>query len=51
MAASYVALGQDDLAADARKVLEANHPDHAYLKQGKRWPSGTGILSRINPFD
>ena len=37
--------------ADARKVLEANHPDHAYLSQGDKWPQGTGILSRINPFD
>lgn len=51
MAASYTALGQDDLAADARKVLEANDPDHPYLTQGERWPSGNGLLSRINPFD
>ncbi|GAB2490417.1 outer membrane protein assembly factor BamD [Arenimonas alkanexedens] len=51
MAASYVALGQAELAADARKVLETNYPKHPYLSQGKNWPSGTGIISRINPFD
>lgn len=31
MAMSYEALGQSDLAADTKRVLEANAPDHPYL--------------------
>ena len=31
MAASYEALGQPELAADAKRVLELNAPDHPYL--------------------
>jgi len=50
MATAYTNLGQEDLAADARKVLEANYPGHPYLT-GSRWPDGDGFLSRINPFD
>lgn len=50
MAAAYTGLGQEDLAADARKVLEQNYPDHDYLDGGK-WPKGDGFFSRINPFD
>lgn len=50
MASAYTGLGQDDLAADARKVLEANYPDHAYLTRSN-WPEGDGFFSRINPFD
>ncbi|MFY2765311.1 outer membrane protein assembly factor BamD [Arenimonas sp. MALMAid1274] len=50
MAASYSALGQEQLAADARKVLEQNYPDHDYL-DGGRWPKSDGFFSRINPFD
>ena len=48
MVQSYEALGQKDLADDARRVLEANAPDHPYLTgasvEGKRswwsklWP-------------
>lgn len=49
MAVSYAALGQEDLAADARRVLEQNYPDHDYL-DGGRWPRSEGFLSRINPF-
>ena len=50
MAASYAALGQASLEADARKVLELNYPDHDYL-QGGKWPKSDGFFSRINPFD
>lgn len=49
MATAYTGLGQEDLAADARKVLEANYPDHAYLTS-RSWPEGEGFFSRINPF-
>lgn len=50
MASAYTELGQEQLAADARKVLELNYPDHEYLDGGK-WPKGTGFFSRLNPFD
>lgn len=50
MATAYTALGQEELAADARKVLQANYADHAYLT-GRNWPEGDGFLSRLNPFD
>ena len=48
LAASYKRLGQEQLAADARRVLESNDPQHPYL-QGK-WPSYQGFLSKLNPF-
>lgn len=48
MAAAYTELGQQDLAADARKVLEANYPDHPYLSGD--WPEGRGIIAKLNPF-
>ena len=48
MASAYTALGQDELAADTRKVLEANYPDHDYLDGN--WPDGQGFFSKINPF-
>lgn len=50
MASAYTSLGQEDLAADARKVLEANYADHAYLGN-RRWPEGESFLGRLNPFD
>ena len=49
MATAYTGLGQETLAADARKVLETNYPDHPYLTS-RRWPEGEGFFSRINPF-
>lgn len=49
MASAYTGLGHDDLAADARKVLEQNYPDHDYLT-GKNWPEGESLLTRLNPF-
>ena len=48
LAASYKALGQEQLAADSRRVLEANSPEHPYL-HGK-WPRYPGFLSKLNPF-
>ena len=48
LAASYKSLGQEQLAADARRVLESNNPDHPYL-HGK-WPRYEGMLSKLNPF-
>jgi outer membrane protein assembly factor BamD len=48
LAASYKQLGQEQLAADARRVLESNNPEHPYL-QGK-WPNYEGFLGKLNPF-
>ena len=48
LAASYKGLGQEQLSADARRVLEANNPEHPYLR-GK-WPRYPGFLSKLNPF-
>jgi len=50
MASAYTEMGQEDLAADARRVLELNYPDHDYL-QNKRWPANDGFFSRLIPFD
>lgn len=49
MATAYTELGQEQLAADARKVLEANYPDHAYLRGD--WPDDRGFFGKLNPFD
>jgi outer membrane protein assembly factor BamD len=48
MASSYTALGEKTLADDARRVLEKNYPQHAYL-QGK-WPKKKSLLRQLNPF-
>jgi outer membrane protein assembly factor BamD len=48
LAASYQGLGEEQLAADARRVLQANNPGHPYLK-GK-WPRFEGVLGKLNPF-
>ena len=48
MAASYAELGQETLAQDARKLLEKNYPQHAYL-QGD-WPKRKNRLWQLNPL-
>lgn len=48
LAESYTRLGNTVLAADARRVLEQNAPQHPWLS-GK-WPKGQGIFSRLNPL-
>ncbi|MEO6227985.1 MAG: outer membrane protein assembly factor BamD [Thermomonas sp.] len=45
---SYTRMGNTVLAADARRVLEQNDPKHPWLSG--RWPQGSGIISRLNPF-
>jgi outer membrane protein assembly factor BamD len=47
MAESYLRLGQDQLAADTRAVLELNYPDHPYLKGA--WPAEGNRLWRLVP--
>jgi len=48
LAASYTALGQQDLAADARRVLEKNYPEHPFL--AGNWPERGGLWGQLNPF-
>lgn len=48
LAASHAALGQNDLAADARRVLEKNYPDHPFL--AGNWPRHRGLWGQLNPF-
>ncbi len=49
MIESYRQLGQDKLAGDARRVLELNHPDHAYLRGD--WPEERSLFKKMWPFD
>lgn len=48
MAKSYESLGQDTLAQDARKLLQANDPTHPYLTGN--WPKHKNPLWQLNPF-
>jgi outer membrane protein assembly factor BamD len=48
LAESYRQLGQTTLEADARRVLELNHPDHAYFEGG--WPREQGKWRQLIPF-
>ncbi|MES2858388.1 MAG: outer membrane protein assembly factor BamD [Pseudomonadota bacterium] len=45
---SYTRLGNTVLAADARRVLMQNDPQHPWL--AGRWPENAGVISRLNPF-
>ncbi|MFS8138236.1 MAG: outer membrane protein assembly factor BamD [Thermomonas sp.] len=45
---SYTRMGNTALAADARRVLEKNDPQHPWLRG--QWPKGKGILKRLNPM-
>ncbi|MBJ6980206.1 MULTISPECIES: outer membrane protein assembly factor BamD [unclassified Luteimonas] len=48
LAAAYTELGNETLAADARRVLQLNEPDHPYLT-GK-WPDYPWTIRKLNPF-
>ena len=48
MSESYLRLGQDTLAADARRVLQLNHPDHSYLRGD--WPADRSMWDKLWPF-
>lgn len=45
---AYTRLGSTALAADARRVLEQNDPQHPWL--AGRWPKDPNMLKRLNPF-
>ncbi|MCD9027022.1 outer membrane protein assembly factor BamD [Luteimonas sp. BDR2-5] len=48
LATAYTRLGNEQLATDARRVLQENEPDHPYLV-GK-WPNEPWQIRRLNPF-
>lgn len=48
LAEAYTQLGNQTLAADAKRVLELNDPQHPWL-QGK-WPDYPSAFRRLNPF-
>ncbi len=45
---AYTRLGNEALAADARRVLEANNPQHPWLTGD--WPDFPSKIRRLNPF-
>ncbi len=45
---AYTRLGNAALAADARRVLEQNDPQHPWL--AGHWPKNPNMLKRLNPF-
>ncbi|KPN21206.1 outer membrane protein assembly factor BamD [Luteimonas terrae] len=48
LAVSYARLGNETLAADARRVLQQNEPDHPALTEN--WPNEPWRIRRLNPF-
>lgn len=48
LAAAYTGLGNETLAADAKRVLRQNQPDHPYLTGD--WPDYPSNLRKLNPF-
>ena len=49
IAEAHTRLGNETLAADARRVLELNAPQHAWLR-GDNWPDYPWVIRRLNPF-
>ena len=45
---AYTRLGNTALAADAKRVLEQNDPQHPWLSG--HWPKNPNVLKRLNPF-
>ena len=48
MAESYARLGNETLAADAKRVLQQNEPNHPYL--AGKWPDYPSNWRKLNPF-
>ncbi|MGH8078526.1 MAG: outer membrane protein assembly factor BamD, partial [Lysobacter sp.] len=48
LAAAYTGLGNETLAADAKRVLQQNQPNHPYLTGD--WPDYPSNLRKLNPF-
>ena len=50
LGAAYTRLGNTTLAADARRVLQQNDPQHPWLSDSE-WPHEPSTLKRLNPFN
>nr|WP_202840032.1 outer membrane protein assembly factor BamD [Luteimonas saliphila] len=48
LVAAYTELGNETLAADARRVLQQNEPDHPFLAGD--WPNYPWNIRKLNPF-
>ena len=48
LAESYTRLGNETLAADAKRVLQQNDPQHPYLSGD--WPDYPWTVRKLNPF-
>ncbi|MGJ4730445.1 outer membrane protein assembly factor BamD [Luteimonas sp. SDU101] len=48
LAAAYTELGNETLAADARRVLQQNDPSHPFLSGD--WPNYPWNIRKLNPF-
>ena len=48
LAEAYTRLGNDTLAADAKRVLQQNEPGHPYLTGD--WPDYPWTVRKLNPF-
>ncbi len=48
LAEAYTRLGNESLASDAKRVLQANDPQHPWLSGG--WPQDPSVFSKLNPF-
>jgi len=48
LAEAYTRLGNETLAADAKRVLQQNEPDHPYLSGD--WPDYPWTVRKLNPF-
>ena len=48
LAEAYTQLGNETLAADARRVLEKNDPQHPWLTGN--WPDYPWAVRKLNPF-
>jgi outer membrane protein assembly factor BamD len=50
MGEAYTRLGNETLAADARRVLQQNDPQHPWLTSKGDWPDYPSNLRKLNPF-
>ncbi|GAB3730978.1 outer membrane protein assembly factor BamD [Luteimonas pelagia] len=48
LAEAYTQLGNETLAADARRVLQENEPDHPWFSGD--WPDHPWAIRKLNPF-
>ena len=48
LAEAYTRLGNETLAADAKRVLQQNEPEHPYLSGD--WPDYPWTVRKLNPF-